>query len=146
MLAYPYISSFCTMTAYTHKHMHTRILIPFEDSELTGLNVGINECWSWTRYGRRRRRIAIYNYMLLTHQDNTTTTTGFRPWPVPAPNLTAQNQCWLLLGMLCMWRCCMMLLVKVVCGVCVCVCVLSLIHIWRCRRDPQCRSRWSPYH
>ena len=30
--------------------------------------------------------------------------------------------------------------------VCVCVCVLSLIHIWRCRRDPQCRSRWSPYH
>ena len=23
---------------------------------------------------------------------------------------------------------------------------LSLIHIWRCRRDPQCRSRWSPYH
>ena len=26
-----------------------------------------------------------------------------------------------------------------------CLC-LSLIHIWRCRRDPQCRSRWSPYH
>ena len=24
--------------------------------------------------------------------------------------------------------------------------LLSLIHIWRCRRDPQCRSRWSPYH
>ena len=23
---------------------------------------------------------------------------------------------------------------------------LSLIHIWRCRRLPQCRSRWSPYH
>ena len=23
---------------------------------------------------------------------------------------------------------------------------LSLIHIWRCRRDPQCRSRWSPDH
>ena len=29
------------------------------------------------------------------------------------------------------------------------VCVslrLSLIHIWRCRRDVLCRSRWSPYH
>ena len=25
-------------------------------------------------------------------------------------------------------------------------CCLSLIHIWRCRRLPQCRSRWSPYH
>ena len=24
--------------------------------------------------------------------------------------------------------------------------VLSLIHIWRCRRDVLCRSRWSPYH
>ena len=23
---------------------------------------------------------------------------------------------------------------------------LSLIHIWRCRRASQCRSRWSPYH
>ena len=23
---------------------------------------------------------------------------------------------------------------------------LSLIHIWRCRRVSQCRSRWSPYH
>ena len=23
---------------------------------------------------------------------------------------------------------------------------LSLIHIWRCRRNGQCRSRWSPYH
>ena len=23
---------------------------------------------------------------------------------------------------------------------------LSLIHIWRCRRHAQCRSRWSPYH
>ena len=23
---------------------------------------------------------------------------------------------------------------------------LSLIHIWRCRRDVLCRSRWSPYH
>ena len=23
---------------------------------------------------------------------------------------------------------------------------LSLIHIWRCRRTPRCRSRWSPYH
>ena len=23
---------------------------------------------------------------------------------------------------------------------------LSLIHIWRCRRYPLCRSRWSPYH
>ena len=32
------------MPAYTHKHMHTRILIPFEDSELTGLIVGITEC------------------------------------------------------------------------------------------------------
>ena len=26
------------------------------------------------------------------------------------------------------------------------VCVLSLIHIWRCRRSYACRSRWSPYH
>ena len=24
--------------------------------------------------------------------------------------------------------------------------VLSLIHIWRCRRSYACRSRWSPYH
>ena len=24
--------------------------------------------------------------------------------------------------------------------------MLSLIHIWRCRRDVLCRSRWSPYH
>ena len=24
--------------------------------------------------------------------------------------------------------------------------VLSLIHIWRCRRIERCRSRWSPYH
>ena len=24
--------------------------------------------------------------------------------------------------------------------------VLSLIHIWRCRRSTLCRSRWSPYH
>ena len=24
--------------------------------------------------------------------------------------------------------------------------VLSLIHIWRCRRYAVCRSRWSPYH
>ena len=23
---------------------------------------------------------------------------------------------------------------------------LSLIHIWRCRRLVECRSRWSPYH
>ena len=23
---------------------------------------------------------------------------------------------------------------------------LSLIHIWRCRRRRECRSRWSPYH
>ena len=23
---------------------------------------------------------------------------------------------------------------------------LSLIHIWRCRRGAECRSRWSPYH
>ena len=27
-----------------------------------------------------------------------------------------------------------------------CVISLSLIHIWRCRRVSQCRSRWSPYH
>ena len=26
------------------------------------------------------------------------------------------------------------------------LCVLSLIHIWRCRRGAECRSRWSPYH
>ena len=26
------------------------------------------------------------------------------------------------------------------------VSVLSLIHIWRCRRSTLCRSRWSPYH
>ena len=25
-------------------------------------------------------------------------------------------------------------------------CLLSLIHIWRCRRIERCRSRWSPYH
>ena len=24
--------------------------------------------------------------------------------------------------------------------------ILSLIHIWRCRRSTLCRSRWSPYH
>ena len=24
--------------------------------------------------------------------------------------------------------------------------LLSLIHIWRCRRRRECRSRWSPYH
>ena len=24
--------------------------------------------------------------------------------------------------------------------------MLSLIHIWRCRRIERCRSRWSPYH
>ena len=24
--------------------------------------------------------------------------------------------------------------------------LLSLIHIWRCRRRLRCRSRWSPYH
>ena len=24
--------------------------------------------------------------------------------------------------------------------------ILSLIHIWRCRRRLRCRSRWSPYH
>ena len=27
-----------------------------------------------------------------------------------------------------------------------CILVLSLIHIWRCRRIERCRSRWSPYH
>ena len=26
------------------------------------------------------------------------------------------------------------------------VIILSLIHIWRCRRYSLCRSRWSPYH
>ena len=26
------------------------------------------------------------------------------------------------------------------------VLILSLIHIWRCRRASMCRSRWSPYH
>ena len=36
-LAYPRISSFCTI----RKHAHTRILKPFEDSELTGLKVDI---------------------------------------------------------------------------------------------------------
>ena len=29
---------------------------------------------------------------------------------------------------------------------CPCEKVLSLIHIWRCRRSTLCRSRWSPYH
>ena len=24
--------------------------------------------------------------------------------------------------------------------------ILSLIHVWRCRRSYACRSRWSPYH
>ena len=37
MLAYPRIGSFCAI----HKHMHTRILKPFEDSEPTGLKVDI---------------------------------------------------------------------------------------------------------
>ena len=37
MLAYPRISSFCVI----HKHTHTRILKPFEDSEPTGLKVDI---------------------------------------------------------------------------------------------------------
>ena len=36
-LAYPCISSFRTI----HKHVHTRILKPFEDSKLTGLKVDI---------------------------------------------------------------------------------------------------------
>ena len=40
MLAYPNISSFGTMPA-SAIHMHTRILKPFEDSELTGLKVDI---------------------------------------------------------------------------------------------------------
>ena len=38
-LAYLYISLFCTMPVYTHTHTRVRILIPFEDSELTGLKV-----------------------------------------------------------------------------------------------------------
>ena len=31
---------------------------------------------------------------------------------------------------------------------CLCchIILLSLIHIWRCRRSYACRSRWSPYH
>ena len=37
MLAYPQISSFSAI----HKHTHTRILKPFEDSEPTGLKVDI---------------------------------------------------------------------------------------------------------
>ena len=31
-------------------------------------------------------------------------------------------------------------------NICDIVPVLSLIHIWRCRRSTLCRSRWSPYH
>ena len=37
-------------------------------------------------------------------------------------------------------------------GMSFCIClpnfvqILSLIHIWRCRRIERCRSRWSPYH
>ena len=38
-LAYPCISSFRTI----HKHTHTHILKPFEDSELTGLKVDITD-------------------------------------------------------------------------------------------------------
>ena len=38
-LAYPHISSFRTI----HKHMHTHILKPFEDSEPMGLKVDIAE-------------------------------------------------------------------------------------------------------
>ena len=38
---------------------------------------------------------------------------------------------------------CLIVRIIFVCGI---VVFLSLIHIWRCRRDPQCRSRWSPYH
>ena len=29
---------------------------------------------------------------------------------------------------------------------CLFIQLLSLIHIWRCRRSTLCRSRWSPYH
>ena len=36
-----HISSFCTMPVYTHKHMHTCIHIPFEDSKLMELKVDI---------------------------------------------------------------------------------------------------------
>ena len=32
------------------------------------------------------------------------------------------------------------------CLLCLTVFLLSLIHIWRCRRGAECRSRWSPYH
>ena len=40
------------------------------------------------------------------------------------------------------WAICSSIFVVVVAA----ACVLSLIHIWRCRRDVLCRSRWSPYH
>ena len=35
---------------------------------------------------------------------------------------------------------------EALCGVVVEAPLLSLIHIWRCRRSTLCRSRWSPYH
>ena len=41
MLAYPHMSSFHVMPVLTHKHTHTRILKPFDDSEPTGLKVDI---------------------------------------------------------------------------------------------------------
>ena len=40
----------------------------------------------------------------------------------------------------------LLILMSVCACTCMHVCLLSLIHIWRCRRAVTCRSRWSPYH
>ena len=71
-LAYPPISSFRTI----HKHAHTRILKPFEDSELTGLKVDIaassvlfllsfSKCTSsnYCRSARHLRRQPVRTYV-----------------------------------------------------------------------------------
>ena len=43
------------------------------------------------------------------------------------------------------WSCCPQVPPQLTSSACVVV-LLSLIHIWRCRRRLRCRSRWSPYH
>ena len=71
-LAYPRISSFRTI----YKHAHTRILKPFEDSELTGLKVDIaassvlfllsfSKCTSsnYCRSARHLRRRPVRTYV-----------------------------------------------------------------------------------
>ena len=45
----------------------------------------------------------------------------------------------LLMNLATFWTCIMMVNMST-------ILLLSLIHIWRCRRSTLCRSRWSPYH